>query len=346
MSSTIHMETDRVRDVARQFSLTGEQIQQDTTRLLREVMAIDWQAPSREIFVLDLKQLIQKLETFAENGIQLAGKVQHEVDEWQEVDSSGGTSLASIAVAPAMSASKFLGNTWSNIKGLFDPANFNEGVDYILSTEAGKQLIEEAKKNGIGFKLPDGRIIGDENGKIIPVRFGDSGEGARGVYKLNPDGDLKTQDQEIVISDDWLVRRTELNGRDGLGNTLAHEMQHALDDQKGLMEFKPFHGSLNDETAVERYLQGDVEKYVATEVRAWERGNAVEIDRAYVDDGVISGREAQKILDRGYEATYEKAINESDFGKKYTADVYVDDAGKVRVDLQPKPELAPVFISS
>jgi hypothetical protein len=338
------MEIERVRVGAKQLSQTAEQLQGGCSRLLTQVRGINWQGPSREDFIRQYEQMIRNIIAAAEEGIVLGQRVQREIDEWQEADQTGSSEWSALAVLPAMTFSKFLGNTWSNFKGVFDPADLNEGINYMLSTDAGKELIKEAEEKNLGFRLPDGRIIGAKDGKIIPIRFGDSGEGTRGVYRLDPDGNAQTEDQEIVISNDWLTRRMELSGRDGLGNTLAHEMQHAVDDQKGLLSTPPFEGSLDDEAAVEKQLGGELQQQVATEVRAWERGSAVEIDRAYRDDGAVSRQEAQDILNKGYEERYEKALNDSAIGKKYTADVYLDESGKVQVDLKPKPALTPISI--
>lgn len=345
MSPAIHMETERVYDAARQLTQVAEEIQQHSSQLVNQVMSINWQAPSREAFVVEFRELIQKMTATAENGILLADRIRREADEWLETDAASGSELSALAtVLPAMNISKFFGNSWSDFTGYFVPPDLNEGMDYVLSTDAGRELIEEAKKNGLGFRLPDGRIVGDEEGKIIPIRFGDAGENNNGSYHPNPDENFDTQDQELVISEEWWKRRFTMTGRDGLGNTLAHEMQHALDDKKGLLGDPSYSGDLQDESAVEKHLETYFQKSVDTEVRAWTRGGAVEVDKSYQDDGKTSASEAKWILDKGYEATYEKNINQSGFGDKYTADVYLDESGNVRVDLKPKPELAPVFL--
>src|SRR5215208_4055455 len=147
MSSIIHMETEQLRGVARELAQTAERIQQHCSSMLGQVLRIDWQSPSRDDFALQFEQLIRNVVTTTENGILLSQRIQREADEWQRVDGEGGSQFVGLAAAPAMALTKLVGNFWSDIKGLFDPADFNEGTDYLLSTDAGTELIKEAEEN-------------------------------------------------------------------------------------------------------------------------------------------------------------------------------------------------------
>jgi len=148
---------------------------------------------------------------------------------------------------------------------------------------------------------------------------------------------------EIVIDDDWQARH--LQGKEDTGSTLAHEMQHTLDRQKGLMHRDAYEGIehvQDDPKKLEDFLSQRIGERVASEVRAYERGNAVESGKAYADDGVTTGAEARNLLSKGgnfYREHYESEMsNFPEINNKYEVTYDVDSSGQVRAHVVAKSQ--------
>ncbi|OQA95341.1 MAG: hypothetical protein BWY25_02471 [Chloroflexi bacterium ADurb.Bin222] len=230
-----------------------------------------------------------------------------------------------------------------SVRILFNPREIEEGVDWLKNTEAGKQLIEDAQRAGIGFRLPDGQIIGDPNGRIIPINFGDTGPYG-GLYDPDPDGNPEMDDQAIVIADDFLSRHL-MQDKAALARIIAHEMQHALDHKQGLtpgIDFEKYltevdgKQTLGDSQQLQQDISKMIEQEVATEVRAYERGDSVEYQNAYEDDGTLTAGEVKRIMEKkDYQSYYEEWLNDhlDDYG--YEVDLWVDDQGNIQTSIRP-----------
>jgi hypothetical protein len=59
MTSTIHMETELVRQVFRQFLYTGSEIESEARSLSNAISALKWSGPSRDKFEADFIDLVQ-----------------------------------------------------------------------------------------------------------------------------------------------------------------------------------------------------------------------------------------------------------------------------------------------
>jgi hypothetical protein len=161
------------------------------------------------------------------------------------------------------------------------------------------------------------------------VAFGPTEQGVGGYQ----DG------SQIVMSNDWAQRH--FTGKEDLAGTLAHELQHMLDTKAGLKprDYDGMEQVMNDPQALERFLEGRIATRVASEVRAYERRDAIIQGKPYVDDGVTSAAEVKAVLsDMGYADVYNRQLNsDPQFSERYTVNYWQDSHGAIRVTVTPKP---------
>ena len=208
------------------------------------------------------------------------------------------------------------------IRGNVKEYSITETWEFLNSTQTGKDLEALAKQHGICFILPDGTKIGDPEGEIINIYFDDTGDYAG--YQ---------QDNKIVIDDtlDWTDK-----GVDSVGAILAHEMQHAIDREAGLLQDYSGFESITDQEQLEEFLEQQTETRIASEVRAYERTENIILGTEYQDDGITSPSEIRRIIvDKDYETIYENQLNQLLY-PNYTVDVYLNEStGELEVNLYP-----------
>lgn len=83
--TTFHMETDSAQSVASQLAQTAEALRTQSQSLNGSAQSINWVGPSRDEFMMEVEGLIRQLESQAEAGTILAGRVDNEVAEWENV---------------------------------------------------------------------------------------------------------------------------------------------------------------------------------------------------------------------------------------------------------------------
>ncbi len=88
----LHMQTEQVRSTGQQLTQAANTLREQSQSCSRAAQALDWQGPSRDIFVSELGQVAQSLSAAAEQGAALGVRVQREADEWEQVDSRFGDS--------------------------------------------------------------------------------------------------------------------------------------------------------------------------------------------------------------------------------------------------------------
>ena len=98
--TTLHMETDIVRAMAGQLKQAAESMRTQTQSLNNSTQSIDWQGPSRDEFVMETEALIRQLDAQAEAGVVLAGRVESEVTEWEQITASLAGSANSQSANP------------------------------------------------------------------------------------------------------------------------------------------------------------------------------------------------------------------------------------------------------
>ena len=322
MSSILHLETEEVRALARKLIETAEQFDIGFRTLSDLVRALPWESPSQAGYVDEFKALVEKALAAAATGEALGLRVLREVDEWVTVDARGETRFAELGTSSIFTSDWF--DWYRGIHGLGDPYTLPEVFDYLDDTEAGRHLIEEARRAGVCFKiLPEGTLIGDPDGEVVTVRFDRTDPGIGGYQK----------DGEIVISDTWVARRSS---SDELARVMGHEMQHALDRRQGVLQsYEGMDRYLDDPAQLESFLEHRTETRIASEVRSYARGDAIGSNGTYQDDGITTPAETANILhDRGYEQIYESQLNQNLDGR-YTADCWIDADGRVQITLTP-----------
>lgn len=90
--STLHMETGSVRELAIQLRQKMEQLRGEVQSVERHLQTLDWLGPSRDDFVPEAEGVLRALRAQAESGEVLAGRVESEVSEWEQVACALGDS--------------------------------------------------------------------------------------------------------------------------------------------------------------------------------------------------------------------------------------------------------------
>jgi WXG100 family type VII secretion target len=207
-------------------------------------------------------------------------------------------------------------------------------IDYLQNTQAGKQLLEEAKDAKLAFWFPDGTLVGsyDKDAAIVEVKYGEfESENQRGSYSNG--------DKTITINEDMV-------SKEDIAGTLVHEMQHALDHKTGKIRYP----GLTVEELLEAPKDPDMiqklEDYyqdrIDSERRAWARGKAVESNSEYRDGDFLdweffgyedwdhyTRKEILKATDGYYENKYEEELREYIPG--YEIDLKLDGNGNVQI---------------
>lgn len=86
--TTLHMETENVRSVAKQMMQTGEDTMQSLSVLNRSMLDLQssWQGGGSQEFGEELKKIVSALNTQTELLVELAGRVEREAAEWEQAD--------------------------------------------------------------------------------------------------------------------------------------------------------------------------------------------------------------------------------------------------------------------
>jgi len=101
--TTIHMDTEKVRNTAMLLSNWAEELS-DSANSMRTIsgrLSNVWQGPRVETFTGNLRAWVTQVESQAEQLQTLATRVSREADEWLLVDSNGSDSWRNISRTPA-----------------------------------------------------------------------------------------------------------------------------------------------------------------------------------------------------------------------------------------------------
>lgn len=93
--TTIHMQTETVRSTARQMSQSAAQVEAELRTLQRALQELGytWQGGSSDEFSAQAQDVFRQLQARNEALSVLAGRVEHEVNEWEQVDQRGAASM-------------------------------------------------------------------------------------------------------------------------------------------------------------------------------------------------------------------------------------------------------------
>jgi uncharacterized protein YukE len=320
--TVIRMNTEDVRTAAWQVDQAAGDLYLKPSKLRSAANSLSglWQGGKSSKFTKQIRALATQLKGEVISLQRLAKQVQAEVVEWEETDRTGFQVFGELQKS---SIASFLPLLYAIPKyGLNKELNkikqrdeyFANGVKELLGNKAYKGLVSDLEKEGLGLRLPDKNktIVGSKKGKIIDVEFYDDPKAS--VYGgYNPGTDRFRIDTDPG----------HLKDPKELADTLAHEMQHAIDDKKGLLNSNFYDAILagGDKKKLETILQREFQKKLDTEARAFTRGDAIKSNISYIDDGKISVSEVSKVP-TPYLADWGKQINELGFIKgKFTARV-------------------------
>jgi WXG100 family type VII secretion target len=320
-NNVIQVQYETLDHISQRFAQAAENTEHMHTRVAHtsnELLTQGWEGRGASAFANEMDDVLPALDRL-QHALREASQVTLEIARIMreaEEEAAGLFDADGFQADTPHVTDSFLGDIGDGIRDkfrLFFPYTVAEAADYLDDTPAGRQLIEKATENGLAFRLPNGTIIGCQEGdaRIIDVKTGDL-DWAYGQYV--------NANTEITIDNDILSR---VRSKEELAGTLAHEMQHALD----------YHtGKIGKEEGLEAFYQDRID----SEIRAWERGEAVTENREYQDDGHMTGEERQKILNKGYESNYEDELSKRFPNKEF--DLKLDSNGNVQIDITEPQE--------
>lgn len=318
------METDEVRLLASKMREMAELFQSRADSIYSQIQNADWWGGSRDEFVGEIAQVCSTMRIYAENCDILWSRLETEIIQWEET------------------ANVFMGGV-VGLNILY--------TTYLGNSSISRDLITDARDAGITFiiKGPPDQRLGAENGEIVNILWAKpSTPGALGEQSYDPE----TGQSTIVID-------PELKGGDSgeLGGIIAHEMQHALDYNSGIVDIPDFqelerYVKDGDFSQAENWLESYYTEKIKTEVNAHARGYAVDpninydrgqnVENKVNLDGVVTADEAKFIFgERTYGSLYnkdaEQLINEQYKDQHLKVVVDMDSSGQVNVTIKERP---------
>jgi WXG100 family type VII secretion target len=348
----IRIDTERVRDVGIRFSSESDHLRQINHELRQAIGSLDtgaWDGRSRA----DAEPLLDRVRPeslhVAKKFDDLGQKLLHVADMFERKDDTAAQNLERMPWVDFDSAKLFQSASRLGVKNrvikIFDDIfdrikkntvlyhNMKDLMEYLESTSAGQNLIQQAKEKGVGFLLPDGTIFGDKDGSLVEVYFGDTSDieigGKRSQGGFNP------APPQVMLSDLFGHRNQPKNDQAAV---LGHEMQHALDHFEGKLrqaDRSVLQSYRNDPRQLESYLSEVVQSRVESEVRADARKAAIKNSTSFSDDGVLSHKEAVDIMEH-QEDYYENYYNDSDEFPElsgYEIGFWVDEDGNIQTNV-------------
>ena len=194
----------------------------------------------------------------------------------------------------------------------------NEAISQYVSTPEFEEMIKKAKDAKIGFRLPNGIILGcaDSSCHIIDIGFG----------KLTSNGVFDGNDGELIINSQGIFGF--LTHEKGLASLILHEMQHGVDEELELYKV------ITDEIIIEHtgstaeletYLSNNLSELFASEIRAYD-----------VQGDFLGQRTTDAEIFKEYKEMYMEFLDERMEILGYdNVSITLDDNGNVNVDLGP-----------
>ncbi len=342
MGSIIYMNTEEVTHLISQIRQIKQNMSEQVNKTMMLTSNLDWTGPDRDHFVGSIQSWKQVCSNQLADLQNLSDQLAAERNQWIEADRSGANHVKSI-IADASVGSSISGVlAWLN--NLFrqkeQQYTIDEAWEQMMSTKSGKELIELSKKYGIKFILPSGKIIGDGD-YVVNITVEDLEEGTLG--DASP-GSIRF-DQEFMDE--------KYETPDYLAQVLAHEIQHQVDQEQGLLP-EENHAEIimeylinDDYDSAEKMLKEAIQKRTESEVRAFNRGFEVDsgdqdFEKMLNDDGVYSQEEVEFVIETmGYESIYEEQYNNKFLGHR--VDVWVDDAGQIQCEIRRLIEARDVY---
>ncbi len=353
----IHMETEATRQLASRLEEKANQLLDFGDALAANCYKMDWQGKSRDEFLDNTLTVKKQLSELGELLDALASRLRQEIAQWELADAQFADGQSLGAMWLNQNHLQFVDHVWLTHENISKLANT---FALFTTSSEGRDLIAQAYAAGLFFVIiENGQEVGwlgDPNGKRIPINWNEL-EGAYGQYIPTPGN------EQIEMN---------TNHADGMHvywNTLAHEMQHAIDfntdalDMQAISKMNDLFTTTPAETVqtmpvndIEAILEQGLTEYVKSEVNAHDRGHRIDPTKNYFEDrldasdGIYTREEFNYVINtRGYEKNYEQHINtwlQEVYGPDtaYRADVWVDMQGNLRVDIdQTRPLISRII---
>ncbi len=317
--NVIHMDVEVTKDAADAINAKVSELAAIQQKLDGAANSIEsgWTSDKATNYRTRIKETAKAITNSLNALGELAVQMRMEVAQWQEADVMGVTNLED---------SWSVKGAWNKVKSVFgygdkelkgDSKKIEDILKKLKETDEGKKLFEEMKKNNLGFSIDGKRVFGDKDDKIIPILSANL-TGAYGSYSSSAD----------VLKLDLASFK---NNKQFMG-TMAHEMTHALDDQKGNLTFT-MPGSALAQSDIRRFqeqINNMATVRVNSEVRAHEIGYELkgEAHKEITYDGTIKAGERDFVMDsaeRNYSATYTRDA-QANLPKGYTIKGSFDEA--------------------
>lgn len=331
--STLQMDTEQVIATARQIILLMDEMRQQIEIAGATMHNMDWISTGRDGLVDDFVQISNAMQQKIAEGEGLAQRVTHEIAQWEEcaaqIGAPGGKAgqvlnpdllragplgFVGGAIGWVSGSVNRIGKWWEENRPA-TPVDKNKPMseqdDYLLQqfsknllrSPRGKEFLEELKRENLGFRLPDGTILGYPDGKIIPIQISETdtlvgGLDIEGASLNDTNRDGIANDPSIVISEEWLRQKNAINHQEASA-TLAHEMQHQLDDHMGRTVYcDSSRMESMGEKELETYISQSTQTRYESEIRAWKLSHE------------INSWESGDVPEETYANVYESQISE------------------------------------
>jgi WXG100 family type VII secretion target len=314
-NNVIQVQYETLDHISQRFAQAAENtehLRAHVTHTSNELLTHGWEGRGASAFANEMDDVLPVVDKL-QHALREANQVTLEIARiMREAEEEAARLLGADGAqdTTGRTSDAFLRDSIKDIWQRFFPSNsVAEEAAYLKNTPAGRELIREATEAKLGFRLPNGTVIGyqGDDGRVVEVKFDDL-DRAYGSYSKGKN--------VITIDDDT---SSLSRSKEDIAGTLAHEMQHALDYHTGKIRKE------------QEGLEGFYQDRIDSEIRAWERGDAVSNNRAYQDDGHMTGEERQKILNKGYEIHYENELSKRFPDKE--VDLKLDENGNVHIEI-------------
>jgi uncharacterized protein YukE len=352
MSQIIHMDTEVVSNFANSIKKCSNYIEENTNALAGILKSMPWEGGSREELVSQSGAVLNKISELKLELIKLSQQLEAEINQWIEVDQGSNlklileNGLTGYTLISGLVDIKYL-------FGFYKKKDVDGVFEFFLDDQRGKDLLDDCKAANIRFEYEkDGEkyYFGADEGEIISIEWVEPSEipNSNGVF---------SQESNSISS---IMLNKELSNNYDIRETIAHEMQHAIDYKMGIVDseivIKPYQTmenlglTSNPEIQIDQINWNEIEKEfeaslterVHTEILAHTRGYEfnpeLQTGESILNmDNTYTSSEYKVILNqRGYASVYEKQLEETfkEQGLDAAINVYWDNSSEsVKVDI-------------
>ncbi|GEM_PF-2771996 len=281
--------------------------------------SLAWEGSSREELVSQVRIFLTKVSDLKLELSELGQQLNNEIDLWIEADNGFNQKLIvednfiSYSIKPPIREATYL-------FGFLSKRDVDDVFDYFLDDKEGKELLEACKAANLRFEyIKDGEkfYFGAENGEIIPITWVDDAEipKSKGVY-------IQDTDSKSILLNNILNINYDIR------ETIAHEMQHAIDYKIGRVDKeiigKPYQtfedmNFINYSQNAIIYINWDnLESEFEASIRERVHSEIASHSRGYEFNPLDQSGEKILNMDNTYTSSeYEIILNERDYASFY-----------------------------